>query len=85
MAIRSFAVLFALLLAAFAMIALHFRSFDHGWRKAQIQAVSELTGLPGLAFSKAYFETRRTAYGAPALNSYVELPVIDRMDYLYAR
>jgi hypothetical protein len=85
MAMRSFALLSVLFLALFLMIALHYRSFDHGRHTAKIERFSQLTGLPGLAFSKAYFETRRTAYGAPALNSYVELPMIDRMDYLYAQ
>ena len=83
--VKGFAALMVLLLSAMTLAALHAQRYDHEGRRAQLETFSGLTTLPGVSLSRAYYEVSPYAYGTHSLNSYVELPPIDSMDYVYAR
>ena len=79
--IRSFWMMTLLLFLLAAGAGMHYLRFDRQAHLKSLQSLSLLTHRTALSFGKAYYESS-TLYGNIA---YPEMPVINRMDFVYAK
>jgi len=83
--IKSFFAVVLFYIAALASIAGHMFFYQNEKHAAEIEAASQLTTLPTLAFSTSYFSTDIHLYSLSANPAYPELLPINTLDFIYVK
>ncbi len=81
---RNFSIVFVLLISLFFFLTLH-KSTSETRHKQQVQALCELTQLPGIALSTSYLEHRVIYYDDYSNYIYLDMMPYRYMDFVYAK
>lgn len=75
----------ALMISVTLFFTLLYHSDYSAQRESQIQTLTRLTKLPGLALSTGYLESRIIYYSDDSNQLYPEMKNYSKMDYIYAK
>ncbi len=81
---RSFSIALVVLVSLFFFLVLH-KNSSEAVHTEQVQALCELTQLPGIALSTSYLEHRIFYYGDYSNYIYLGMTPYRYMDFVYAK
>ena len=78
-------MLVTLLVLLVGIIVGHYISYDDMVQKETIKDIADVTKLPSPSLSVSHYEPRELFHGETTNPAYPQMPLINRMDFIYAQ